>query len=464
MAVRVNTGHFIEAPLQAAGGSLTDGRIALSVEAGRAELYEELHNRPSPRIEAPCLITQLAIRWDGPARDAELGHLQALCQRFSVSPPRADAACFFHNFGGFELTWEKHTEFSTYTFVSPNAEPTFFSDSALRFVPRDWLAQLPGQMVAATHMTVVPVAQTLSRDKIATAFEGMLTSGSRVAEGQAEILTSFRIHSDGFARIIVRNIGLNPYQVGRLVQNILEIEAYRLLALLGLPIARRLAPEVTHLENSLADINQRIAAQGDVADDQAMLDALSTVAAQVEKFRSDTNYRFAATNAYFDLVLARLQYLREMRLLSTSEQPLTQLTLQEFLDRRLGPGVNTCNSVRARMEDLSRRVAQTSGLLRTRVELSIATQNQHLLASMDRRSQQQLRMQQAVEGFSVAAISYYLVGLTSYLLEGLIDAGAPLSKGMALALCVPVIVLLVWRSIRGFMRSVHAPAAAPDQP
>lgn len=443
--------------------ALSDSRISLRVDSSRAELYEELHNRPSPRIEAPCLISQFAIRCDSCERDAEFVHLQALCQRFSVHPPALDAACFYHDFGGFELTWEKHTEFSTYTFVSPNAEPSFFSDSALRFVPRDWLAQLPGHTIAATHMTVVPAQENFSRDKVVTAFEGMLTSGSRVAEGQAEILTSFRIHSDGFGRFIIRNIGLNPYQVGRLVQNVLEIEVYRLLALLGLPIARRLGPMVTQLEDQLAEINQRIAGQGDVSDDQAMLDALSDVAAQVEKCRSDTNYRFAATNAYFDLVLARLQYLQETRLLSTNEQPLTQLTFQEFLDRRLGPGVNTCNSVRSRMEDLSRRVAQTSGLLRTRVELSIASQNQTLLASLDRRSQVQLRMQQAVEGFSVAAISYYLVGLTGYFLQGIIDAGAPLDKDLAISVSVPVIILLVWRSIRGFMRSVHAdaePAAA----
>jgi len=46
------------------------------------------------------------------------------------------------------------------------------------------------------------------------------------------------------------------------------------------------------------------------------------------------------------------------------------------------------------------------GLLRTRVEISRERQNQQLLTSMDRRARLQLRLQQAVEGLSVAAISY----------------------------------------------------------
>jgi uncharacterized membrane-anchored protein len=46
------------------------------------------------------------------------------------------------------------------------------------------------------------------------------------------------------------------------------------------------------------------------------------------------------------------------------------------------------------------------GLLRTRVEITRERQNQQLLTSMDRCARLQLRLQQAVEGLSVAAISY----------------------------------------------------------
>jgi uncharacterized membrane-anchored protein len=421
--------------------------VTLTVDGRRAELYEELHNRPSPLVDTPCVVSHMAIRLSEQERLLEHAHLEALCHRFSINPPAADSSCYYQNFGGFELRWEKHLEFSTYTFIAPQPAPGLFNDSALRFIPRDWLTAMPGQLIVAVHLAVIKDDQPVGEDALAEAFEGMRLSGSVVAKGKAEIQTSFRIHSDGFSRFVIRDRALNAYQAGRLIQRVLEIETYRLMALLGLPIARELAPKVTEMEETLARINQRIATQGDFSDDQEMLESLTKVAAQVEKYRSDTNYRFGATNAYFDLVSSRLQQLRE-------EQVAGRQTLQEFLDRRLGPGISTCNAIRQRMEDLSRRVAQTSSLLRTRVELNIATQNQRLLESLDHRSGLQLRLQQAVEGFSVAAITYYLVGLLSYVYSALIEQGVKLDKTLTVGISVPIVLVMVWLGTRGLMHAM----------
>ncbi len=56
-------------------------------------------------------------------------------------------------------------------------------------------------------------------------------------------------------------------------------------------------------------------------------------------------------------------------------------------------------------------------------------QNQKILGSMDRRANLQLRLQQTVEGLSVAAITYYIVGLVYYGAKGFLpkDASLPLS-------------------------------------
>lgn len=421
--------------------------VTLTVDSRRAELYEELHNRPSPLVDTPCVVSHMAIRLNEQERLLEHAHLEALCHRFSINPPAADSSCYYQNFGGFELRWEKHLEFSTYTFIAPQPTSGLFNDSALRFIPRDWLTAMPGQLIAAVHLSVIKDDQPVGEDALAEAFEGMRLSGSVVAKGKAEILTSFRIHSDGFSRFVIRDRALNAYQAGRLIQRVLEIETYRLMALLALPIARELAPHVTEMEETLARINQRIATQGDFSDDQDMLESLTKVAAQVEKYRSDTNYRFGATNAYFDLVSSRLEQLRE-------EQVAGRQTLEEFLDRRLGPGISTCNAIRQRMEDLSRRVAQTSSLLRTRVELNIATQNQNLLESLDHRSGLQLRLQQAVEGFSVAAIAYYLMGLLGYIYSALIEQGVALDKTLALGISVPIVLVVVWLGTRGLLRTM----------
>jgi len=114
-------------------------------------------------------------------------------------------------------------------------------------------------------------------------------------------------------------------------------------------------------------------------------------------------------------------------------------SLDDFTERRLIPAVRTCDSFSARLDDLSRRAAWTSDLLRTRIDIALARQNRDLLSSMDRRTDLQLRLQQTVEGLSVVAISYYLVALIGHVL-GVVTI---VSHDVAMAIAVPLVLLLV---------------------
>jgi uncharacterized membrane-anchored protein len=59
----------------------------------------------------------------------------------------------------------------------------------------------------------------------------------------------------------------------------------------------------------------------------------------------------------------------------------------------------------------------------------------------------QLRLQETVEGLSVAAISYYVLSLLGYALKPLPDLG-PVSGDMVLALLVPAVAAFVWIRMR----------------
>jgi uncharacterized membrane-anchored protein len=227
----------------------------------------------------------------------------------------------------------------------------------------------------------------------------------------------------------------------------LELDTYRLTALMGLPVARSLSSDVSHMEAQLAEINQKIAEIQTEQDERALLKRLSLIAARVEQYRSDTNYRFAATNAYHALVGKRLEQVFEQRISGLQ-------TLREFLERRLTPGIRTCNSVRDRLEDLSRRIHRTTSLLRTRVEISIESQNHRLLASMDRRSSLQLRLQQTVEGLSVGAISYYLLILLVYGFEGMAQWGIRIDTKIASGIAMPVVLLAVYWGVRRHIKKL----------
>ena len=89
-----------------------------------------------------------------------------------------------------------------------------------------------------------------------------------------------------------------------------------------------------------------------------------------------------------------------------------------FLRRRVAPAMRTCRSVEERQLNLSEKLARAATLLRTWVDVEVEKQNRDLLASMNNRARLQLRLQQTVEGLSVAAVSYYVVGLIGYVAKG----------------------------------------------
>lgn len=100
------------------------------------------------------------------------------------------------------------------------------------------------------------------------------------------------------------------------------------------------------------------------------------------------------------------------------------------------------------------KLARVADLLRTRVDVALQQQNQDLLKSMDTRTRLQLRLQQTVEGLSVAAISYYVVGLLGYLAKAAHEAGLHVDPTIATAAAVPPVVLAVWWMLRRMRRHI----------
>jgi uncharacterized membrane-anchored protein len=303
-------------------------------------------------------------------------------------------------------------------------------------------------MVAA-HAKLAARQPVPTPSELEAFFVGNIAVGAEVSEGAGIAFTDFKIHKDGYSRFLVIDVGLTPDQAGRVVQRLFEIEAYRMLALLGLPVARQRGAEVTAMERRLTSVTDSIGAEKSTAagDDEHLLGELTRLAAEVERALAGSQYRFGASRAYYDLVRTRIAELRERRIAGVQ-------TIDEFMTRRLAPAMATCATVSQRLRDLSDRVAQTSGLLSTRVDIAREKQNQALLASMDKRAKLQLRLQQTVEGLSVAAITYYVVGLVNWLFKAILAAGINVNVELATGLSIPVIVLLVALAVRRARRRV----------
>jgi len=233
---------------------------------------------------------------------------------------------------------------------------------------------------------------------------------------------------------------VSPQRLGRLVQQLLEIETYRMAALLGLPAAREASASLASAERELAELAQAIRVSNRDAEPM-LLDRLTQLAGQVEGQYAATHSRFSASSAYFELVDRRIQDIGESRLAGSQ-------TIGEFMERRLSPARSTCAWAARRQNALSERVSRMSNLLRTRVEIEQQQNNQALLAAMNRRGDLQLRLQSTVEGLSVAAITYYIVSLVSYLAKGAQKLGWSFSAESTAAAAIPLVAASVWWSLR----------------
>jgi uncharacterized membrane-anchored protein len=414
----------------------------------RRALVDEIHARPYLPLRAPARLSHLAVLTGEGAQGAVRDHLARLCQAFNVPPPPQDAALFTARLGPLLLRWERHTEFSAYTFAADGPFEQPFKETPSSLLPVDWLKTIPGETISAVHIAIEPTAAPdRSVEQISALFDNNTVIGSAVHGGQARAWTDVRVHADGYGRFLVKDLGLNQRQLGRLAQRLVEINAYSLLAMLAYPLARAALPKIAALERDVSDSVRMLSEISGLEDESALLKRLSTLAAEAESVAAATNYRFSAARAYFALVRQRFEDLRASRL--EWMQPL-----DEFLLRRLAPAMETCNNVQARQESLSVRIARASDLLRARVNVALEAQNRDLLSSMNRRARAQLRLQQTVEGLSVAAISYYLVGLIAYAAKAAHGAGVKVDPDVAAGLSIPVVVGLVWFAIRRLRRAV----------
>jgi uncharacterized membrane-anchored protein len=277
-------------------------------------------------------------------------------------------------------------------------------------------------------------------------FDTASLAAAETSDGAAVYATDFQPLPGGFVRVLIADRAMSAARAGALVQRVIEIETYRTLALLGLPEAQRLAPAIASAERRLVEVTEQMRRAGNLADNQRLLDELTALAADVEAGAAASVFRFGASRAYEEIVEQRLQTIGERKLKGLP-------TWSSFLARRMKPALRTCVTIDDRQSNLSLKLARAANLLRTRVDVELEQQNQQLLKSMNARTRLQLRLQTTVEGLSVAAITYYVVSLFSYLVKAAHDSGRlDLEPSIVTAAFVPVAALAIWWAVRRIRR------------
>jgi uncharacterized membrane-anchored protein len=425
-------------PRQETSSALVGAVLGFPAHPARTGAVGEIHSRPHPLIEAPRLLVQLSFMTDG-GSGVDHAVLAELSRSQGVAVPDRQARHHVMKWGRGTLRWERHSEFSTYLWEGPlddgRAEATPFGNGF----------SAPGTVISGIRLEMR--LWTEENERQLAAFDPESLCFSSVESGSAAVATDFRQDGDGLTRILVLDRDLSASRRGALAQRLMEIETYRTLALLGLPLAQSLSARLRRIEDRLAQLTTRMRVT-ESRDSQKLLAELTELAAELEADAAASLYRFGASRAYDGIV--------EERLAALGETPVPgHETLAAFLQRRVAPAMRTCRSVEERQANLSRKLTRATTLLRTWVDVEVEKQNRDLLGSMNDRARLQLRLQQTVEGLSVAAVSYYVVGLVGYLAKGATIAGVGVKPELVTALSVPVVVAAIWLFVRRIRRS-HA--------
>ncbi|TJV46050.1 MAG: DUF3422 family protein [Mesorhizobium sp.] len=428
------------------GASGTGSVLGLRSHVGRVSALGEVHARPYPLISTPRLLVQLSFMIEGGAA-VDQAVLADLARQQGVAAADRQARHFAMRWRQGSLRWERHTEFSTYLYEAPLEH-----DLRLEETPFGNGFNPPGTVISGVR---VEIRKSSDKDEeLLAGFDPSSLCYAVVEHGLAAVATDFRADGGGLTRILVFDRGLSPVRAGALSQCLIDIEAYRTLAVLGLPLALSLSGRVRHIEDRLAIITRQMKV-AETRNSQSLLGELTELAAELEADAAASLYRFGASRAYEGIV-------RE-RLVALDEEPLAGYeTWTGFLKRRLGPALRTCRSVEERQANLSRKLTRATTLLRTWVDVDVEKQNRDLLASMNNRARLQLQLQQTVEGLSVAAVAYYVVGLVGYLAKGgALLFGHRVEPEIVTAISVPIVVLLIWIGIRR-IRHAHSEPTAPN--
>jgi uncharacterized membrane-anchored protein len=375
--------------------------------------------------------------------EADRAALAEFCVQRGLAAPPAGSKHHRLVFGGTALRWEQHSEFTTYTWELPAEDAAPFHPPAAGLAAAMAVVPQPGPLMVAIdlHLLADP-GKGLAPERL---FDRASLAAAENSDGTALYATDFQADPAGFVRVLVIDRGLGPERAGALVQRVIEIETYRTLALLGLPEAQRLAPAVRRIETRLGELTQAMQNSEGLAANHQLLDDLTALAAELEAGAAASLFRFGASRAYSEIV--------DLRLATIGERKVGGLpTWSSFLARRMAPAMRTCATMEERQANLSRKLARAAQLLRTRVDLELEAQNRDLLRSMNERTRLQLRLQATVEGLSVAAISYYVVGLFGYVVKGAHERGVPVDPTVATAAFVPVAILAIWWVVRRIRR------------
>jgi len=290
------------------------------------------------------------------------------------------------------VRFEQHTHFATFSFHRYfESSCTSITDGnawdflkTLDYNDHD-INTLLESTVPGGNIDLAVAPKSFNRDELAKMLkldiESHYVTKSKIFDDMAEVLMSFQVEHDQTEKprpiIIYELKGMSERAAGEVIQILLEIEAYRAMA--SRQISRETLPEKL---NFLRKKEEHFALVSEVcqeiickkpnwinliidlvkADDYLpILTELTKIMLQIDHETAEHARQYDTAQAYCDLVLDRLDDLREMPI---DQEP----TIKTFLRHRLKQASQTHKAMGQRQNCLAQQVSQLDGLLRSRME------------------------------------------------------------------------------------------------
>jgi uncharacterized membrane-anchored protein len=404
------------------------------------ELHAELLARPYPVVSGQVTVSHRVIHFLPSEMDAHRAAVAALAGREEVAATPEELGIQLLRWNGTEVRIERHTEFTTFTVFAPQMGVPF-SESAIDALPAGWLDDIPGQILAAVEIANELVASsdagnTKTMDRVLETFSQEQVVGGWVVERVASVWSHFRLDDRGATRFLVQIHRLTSGRYGRLLQRLVEIETYRMAAMLSLPLARELLPQIEKLEVQHAGLLER--ADGD---EHTLLENLTHLSLATGRLQSRCRSRFGLTESYARILSARMKELHE-------EAVPGYQTLSEFFDQRLIHSWHTCERAETGLNALSERLRSTADLLLARAEVDKHRHNTQLSAPVDHETASPMRLQRHIEILVVVILTYSFAGFLKIGLDGTMAFGLRFNSSLVVALLLPVLAYVVWKLVQ----------------
>lgn len=407
----------------------------------RQTIMDEVHARPVDIVPEAARVRRVVFVMPTAAGTlaAALSHFAQFCADRGYPAPEDESRQHSFETDSYAVTWEFHTEFITITWRATAAGDVAWPDG----IGIELLSD--GQLIGAMRIDVIADAEVPARLLPGFALPSLCVSA--IENGQAQVATDFVTDEQSFTRFEFAAGRLTRLRRSIAVRRLLEIETYRTMALMGLPLARQASPDLRFAETELTALIGSLAEVNTTDEAQAALVALNSLSVRAGQISERLSYRFAASQAYGGVLRARLEGLKE-------DTTAVGSRLSTYLANRVEPALATCMAIEKRLSVLSDKIERAIGLLDVRLELEMQVQNKAVLETIAKTAHSQFQLQRTVEGLSTIAISYYLLGILSYVMAGPLGE-LHFDKTLALSIAAPFVLLFVWLMVRR-VRNAHS--------